>query len=286
MSKVLFEKDGRIARITLNRPEVMNAIDDELPHELSAAVAQADADKSVHLMVLSGAGKAFCAGYDLAHYAQNDSSSQAIQDMPWDPMQDYQFMWANTQAFMSLFRAMKPSICKVHGYAVAGGSDIALCADLAITANSAQIGYMPSRVWGCPTTAMWVHRLGPEKAKRMMFTGDKITGIEAADMGLVLSSVPDDQLETEVESLAKRMAMVPVNQLAMQKMIINSAVEEKIHQTQRLATVFDGIARHSPEGLNFKARVEKVGWQQAVCERDSGTFDWTANQPASTSGIS
>ncbi|MEM7257659.1 MAG: crotonase/enoyl-CoA hydratase family protein [Pseudomonadota bacterium] len=279
MSKVLFEKDGRIARITLNRPEVMNAIDDDLPAELAAAVAKADADKSIHVMVIAGAGKAFCAGYDLAHYAAGDGVNQAVQDMPWDPMQDYQFMWANTQAFMSLFRAMKPTLCKVHGYAVAGGSDIALCADITIMASDAQIGYMPSRVWGCPTTAMWVHRLGPENAKRMMFTGDKITGTEAADMGLVLKAVPAEQLDAEVNALAERMSTVPVNQLAMQKMVINAAIEEKINQTQRLATVFDGIARHSPEGLHFTARVEQVGWQQAVKERDRGTFDWTNNSP-------
>jgi enoyl-CoA hydratase len=279
MAKVLYEKDGRIGRITLNRPEVMNAIDDDLPRALAAAVAEADRDPDVHVMVLSGAGKAFCSGYDLAHYAAGNGPNKVVQDMPWDPMQDYQFMWANTQSFMSLFRAMKPVICKVHGFAVAGGSDIALCADLTIMGDTAQIGYMPTRVWGCPTTAMWVHRLGPEKAKRMMFTGDIINGIEAAEMGLVLKSAPDDELDDEVEALAARMASVPINQLAMQKMVINSAVEEKINQTQRLATVFDGITRHSPEGMNFKARVEQVGWKQAVQERDDGTFDWTRNKP-------
>ncbi|WP_127559865.1 crotonase/enoyl-CoA hydratase family protein [Nioella ostreopsis] len=278
MAKVLYEKDGRIGRITLNRPEVMNAIDDDLPGELAQAVAEADHDSEVHVMVLSGAGKAFCAGYDLAHYAQ-DPDNKITQDMPWDPMQDFQFMWANTQNFMSLFRAMKPVICKVHGFAVAGGSDIALCADLTIMGETAQIGYMPTRVWGCPTTAMWVHRLGPEKAKRMLFTGDKISGLEAAEMGLVLKSVPDDRLDEEVEALAARMASVPINQLAMQKMVINAAVEEQITRTQRLATVFDGITRHSPEGLNFKARSEAVGWKQAVRERDMGTFDWTLNRP-------
>ena len=279
MAKVLYEKDGLIGRITLNRPEVMNAIDDDLPRALAAAVAEADHDPDVHVMVLSGAGKAFCSGYDLAHYAAGNGPNKVVQDMPWDPLQDYQFMWANTQSFMSLFRAMKPVICKVHGFAVAGGSDIALCADLTIMGDTAQIGYMPTRVWGCPTTAMWVHRLGPEKAKRMMFTGDKISGVEAAEMGLVLKSVPDKQLDDEVEELAARMASVPINQLAMQKMVINSAVEEKINQTQRLATVFDGITRHSPEGMNFKARVEQVGWKQAVQERDAGTFDWTHNKP-------
>ncbi len=277
MAKILYERDGRIGRITLNRPEVLNAIDDDMPGELATAVAEADADSNVHVMVLSGAGKAFCAGYDLAHYAERHGSGNAVQDMPWDPMRDFQFMWANTQAFMSLFRAMKPVICKVHGFAVAGGSDIALCADLIIMSDNAQIGYMPARVWGCPTTAMWVHRLGPEKAKRMMFTGDRISGQEAAEMGLVLKSVPGGQLDAEVEELATRMTTVPINQLAMQKMVINSAVEAVINQTQRLATVFDGIARHSPEGLNFKDRAERVGWKQAVQERDEGTFDWTRN---------
>ncbi len=279
MKKVILEKDGRIARIVLNRPEVMNAIDDEMPRELAEAVLHADSDRNIHVMVLCGAGNAFCAGYDLAHYAVSDGPNQAMQDMPWDPMQDFPWMWANTQAFMSLFRAMKPVICKVHGFAVAGGSDIALCADLVIMADNARIGYMPARVWGCPTTAMWVHRLGPEKAKHMLFTGDRISGKQAAEMGLVLKSVPEARLDAEVEALAARMAGVPINQLAMQKMIINSAVEEQINRTQRLSTLFDGIARHSPEGINFKARTEQVGWKQAVQERDQGTFDWTANRP-------
>ena len=279
MSKVLYERDGRIARITLNRPEVMNAIDDDLPRLLSEAINRADQDPKVHVMILSGAGKAFCAGYDLTYYAEGASQNKVVQDMPWDPVQDYQFMWANTQHWMSMFRALKPVICKVHGFAVAGGSDIALCADLTIMADTAKIGYMPTRVWGCPTTAMWVYRLGPEKAKRMMFTGDKITGREAADMGLVLQSVPEADLDQTVEALAQRMATVPVNQLAMQKMVINQTMEATLNQTQRLATVFDGITRHSPEGMNFLARVDQVGWKQAVQERDNGSFDWTANQP-------
>ena len=280
MPRVLYERDGRIGRITLNRPEVMNAIDDDLPAELSAAVAEADADQDVHVMVLSGAGKAFCAGYDLAHYAEGDSANEVTQEMPWDPIKDYRFMWANTQHFMSLWRAIKPVICKVHGFAVAGGSDIALCADLTIMGETAEIGYMPARVWGCPTTAMWVYRLGAEKAKRMLFTGDKITGREAEAMGLVLKAVPDDGLDAEVEALAARMATVPINQLAMQKLVINQAIEATgIMQTQRLATIFDGITRHSPEGLTFKARSESVGWKQAVRERDTGTYDWTRDRP-------
>ncbi|MDP6708494.1 MAG: crotonase/enoyl-CoA hydratase family protein [Alphaproteobacteria bacterium] len=279
MAKVLYEKDGRIGRITLNRPQVMNAIDDDLPVELAAAVAEADADPDVHVMVLSGAGRAFCAGYDLAHYAEGDSTNQVTQEMPWDPIRDYRFMWANTQHFMSLWRALKPVVCKVHGFAVAGGSDIALCADLVLMAETAEIGYMPARVWGCPTTAMWVYRLGPEKAKRMLFTGDRITGREAEAMGLILKAVPEDRLDAEVETMAHRMASVPINQLAMQKMVINQAIEATgMMSTQRLATIFDGITRHSPEGLTFKARSESVGWKQAVAERDEGTWDWTRNR--------
>ena len=279
MSHVSYEKDGRIARITLNRPEVMNAISLEMPREIAAAVARAEEDDGVHVMVLSGAGDAFCAGYDLKAFAETEGNNPGVQKMPWDPMLDYKFMWQNTQDFMSLFRAMKPVVCKVHGFAVAGGSDIALCADMTVMAEDAQIGYMPARVWGSPTTAMWVYRVGMEKAKRMLLTGDKISGREAAEMGLVLKAVPADQLDDEVESLAARMASVPINQLAMQKMVINQAMEVMgINETQRLATLFDGITRHSPEGMNFKARSEEMGWKQAVKERDEGTFDWTRNE--------
>ena len=280
MSKVLYEKDGRIGRITLNRPDVMNAIDDEVPGLIADAVEQANADPKVHAIILSGAGKAFCAGYDLTYYAEGNGSGEATQEMPWDPMKDYAFMHRNTEKFMSLWRSYKPVICKVHGFAVAGGSDIALCCDLVVMEETAQIGYMPARVWGCPTTAMWTYRLGPEKAKRMLLTGDKISGVEAAEMGLVLKAVPAAELDAEVERLAERMATVPANQLMMQKMVINQAVEAMgMAQTQRLATVFDGITRHSPEGINFKERSENVGWKQAVDERDRGVYDWTQDRP-------
>lgn len=280
MAKVEYEASGRIARITLNRPEVMNAIDDEMPGLIAGAVARADADPAVHVMVLSGAGRAFCAGYDLSYYAGGAGSGRATQEMPWDPMQDYAFMWANTQAFMSLWRAMKPVICKVHGFAVAGGSDIALCADLVVMGETAEIGYMPARVWGTPTTAMWVHRLGPERAKRMLFTGDRITGTEAEALGLVLKAVPEDRLDAEVEALADRVSRVPVNQLAMQKLMVNQAVEAQgLLNTQRFATLFDGISRHSPEGVAFSERAAGIGWKAAVAERDAGSYDWTARRP-------
>lgn len=276
MSKVLYERDGRVGRITLNRPEALNAIDDEVPALLESAVKEAEADPGVHVIILGGAGRAFCAGYDLTYYAEGNGSGDVTQPMPWDPMKDYAFMWANTQKFMSIFRCAKPVIARVHGHAVAGGSDIALCADLVVMAEDAEIGYMPARVWGCPTTAMWVYRIGAERAKRMLLTGDKIDGREAAAMGLVLKAVPSADLENEVEALAQRMASVPVNQLMMQKMVVNQAIEAQgLAETQRLATIFDGITRHSPEGIAFKERAEKVGWKQAVEERDAGTWDWT-----------
>jgi enoyl-CoA hydratase len=279
MPRVLYQRDGRIGRITLNRPEVLNAIDDEMPRELEAAVEQANADPHVHVIVLSGAGRAFCSGYDLAYYAQAAGTNAGVQDMPWDPMKDYAFMMRNTERFMSLFRSHRPVICKVHGFAVAGGSDIALCCDLVIMAEDARIGYMPARVWGCPTTAIWVYRLGPEKAKRMLLTGDTIDGREAERIGLVLKAVPPSVLDDETERLAERMASVPVNQLVMQKLMINQALENMgLRNTQMIATLFDGIARHSPEGLAFKRRAEAVGWKQAVAERDAGSYDWTADK--------
>jgi enoyl-CoA hydratase len=279
MPKVIYEKDGRIGRVTLNRPDVLNAIDDELPGALADCVERANADPGIHVIVLSGAGRAFCAGYDLTAYAQTAGANKITQDMPWDPMKDYAFMMRNTELFMSLWRSYRPVICKVHGFAIAGGSDIALCADTIVMADDAEIGYMPTRVWGCPTTAMWVYRIGPERAKRMLFTGDKIKGPEAEKLGLVLKSVAPEKLDAEVEALAERMAGVPVNQLMMQKLMVNQAIEAMgLKTTQMIATVFDGITRHSPEGLNFKHRAEQVGWKEAVRNRDQGTWDWTENR--------
>mgnify|MGYP001825723438 CR=1 FL=1 len=280
MAKVDYHSDGRIGRIMLNRPDVLNAIDDEVPQQLADCVARANADDDVHVIVLSGAGRAFCAGYDLKAYAETAGENSVTQEMPWDPMKDYAFMKRNTDLFMSLWRSYKPVVCKVHGYAVAGGSDIALCCDLVAMADDAEIGYMPTRVWGCPTTAMWVYRLGAEGAKRMLLTGDRINGREAERIGLVHKSVPPQELDAYVENLAARISTVPTNQLMMQKLVINQAIDAMgLANTQMMATVFDGITRHSPEGLNFKHRAEDVGWKQAVRERDLGTYDWTRDRP-------
>jgi enoyl-CoA hydratase len=268
-SSLAYEVRDRIATITLNRPERLNAIDSKMPREIRHAVEQANDDDRVHVIVLGGAGRAFCAGYDLKAFAEK--TGEWSQSMPWDPMKDYKGMKRNTDDFFSLWRSYKPTICKVQGYAVAGGSDIALCCDLVVMAEDAKIGYMPARVWGCPTTAMWVFRLGAEKAKRMLLTGDMIDGKTAAAWGLVYQAVRASELDATVAALADRMASVPKNQLMMQKLMINQAYENMgLANTQMIATLFDGITRHSPEGMWFKRYAEEHGFHDAVEWRDSG----------------
>ena len=271
MHSVRYEVAGRIATITLNRPERLNAIDAHMPAEIRSAVEQANADDDVHVIVLTGEGRAFCAGYDLIDFAEAPGANLGVQEMPWDPTLDFQMMYRNTSDFMSLWHSYKPTIAKVRGFAVAGGSDIALSCDLVVMSESARIGYPPARIWGCPTTAMWVYRLGAERAKRMLFTGDLIDGIEAKRLGLVLDAVPEAELDAEVDRLAQRIAAVPKNQLMMHKLMVNQAYERMgLTTTQMFATIFDGIARHTPEGMWFKERAEQVGFKQAVAERDGG----------------
>lgn len=191
----------------------------------------------------------------------------------YDPLKDYVPMKANTDAFSALFHSLKPTIARVHGTAAAGGSDIALCCDLVIMADDARIGYPPSRAWGCPTTAMWATRIGVEKAKFLLFTGDLISGREAAAAGLILRSVPGEELEAAVSALCKRIATVPANQLFMQKQLINSSIEQNISSSQRLGIVFDGLSRNSPEGVAFQRFATREGFRTAVRNRDAGADD-------------
>ena len=266
-----YARADRVATITLNRPERLNAIVKPMPDEIRAAVERANQDDLVHVILLQGAGRAFCAGYDLKNSAEKPRGSAGSQDMPWDAFLDFAMMDHNTQCFHSLWRSYKPTVCKVRGYAVAGGSDIALSCDLIVMAENAKIGYPPARVWGCPSTMMWVYRVGAERAKRLLFTGDLIDGKEAERIGLVTQSVPEADLDATVQQLLDRMKGVPKSQLWMQKTAINSAFDNMgMRTTQTLATVFDGITRHSPEGVYFKQRAEAVGFHQAVAERDSG----------------
>ena len=262
----------RIARLMLNRPERLNAINDDTPRELRAAVEWANAHPEVHVIVVEGAGKGFCGGYDLAHFGEGQIDHPCQQECaPWDPMVDYAYMKRNTDDFMALWRSPKPTIAKVHGAAVAGGSDIALCCDLLVMADDARIGYMPTRVWGCPTTAMWTYRLGPTRAKQLMFTGDVIDGRTAAAWGLANESVPAADLEATTLKLAERIAGVPSSHLAMHKLVVNQVLLTMgLEQTQSLATVFDGITRHNPEGVWFRRYAQAEGFKAAVQWRDSG----------------
>ncbi|OGB14414.1 MAG: enoyl-CoA hydratase [Burkholderiales bacterium RIFCSPLOWO2_12_67_14] len=266
------EQHPRVARLRLNRPERYNAVNDEMPREIRAAVDWANAEPEVHVIVVEGAGKGFCGGYDLADTAQQHIEHPCQQEStPWDPMVDYARMKRNTEDFMSLWRSPKPTIAKVHGAAVAGGSDIALCCDLLVMAEDARIGYMPTRVWGCPTTAMWTYRLGPTRAKQMMFTGDVIDGRTAAAWGLANKAVPLEQLDAAAMKLATRIAGVPRGHLAMHKMVVNQVMLTMgLEQSQQMATVFDGITRHNPEGLWFRRHAQEQGFKAAVEWRDSG----------------
>ena len=232
-----------------------------MPGEIRAAVEWAEADEEVHVIVVEGEGRAFCAGYDLVALAEESPRGGAVDNplqqekQPWDSMVDYAVMKRHTEDFMSLWRSKKPTIAKVQGYAVAGGSDIALCCDLLVMADDAKIGYMPTRVWGCPTTAMWTFRLGPARAKQMMFTGDLITGAQAAEWGLANIAVPAAELDAATDKLARRIAGVPRSHLAMHKLVVNQVMlTAGLEQAQTLATVFDGVTRHNPEGCGFGAR--------------------------------
>lgn len=262
----------RIARITFNRPERLNAIGFETPGEIRRAVAAANRLDDIHVIVVQGAGDAFCAGYDIGLFGEGSAEHPCKQEAgPWDPMLDYRYMRACTDDFMTLWHSHKPTIARVHKYAIAGGSDIALCCDLIVMADDARIGYMPTRVWGCPTTAHWVYRLGPERAKRLLLTGDLIDGSTAAAWGLVSAAVPATQLDAAVDALAARIAAVPTGMLTMQKLVVNEAVERMgLLASQTLATVFDGITRHNPEGLWFRRQAQAHGFKSAVEWRDSG----------------
>ena len=289
MPAVLYEVTDRVARLTLNRPERGNGITRSLVTALQEAVEQADLDPGVHVLLLSGAGKGFCGGYDLVESAEGlgdrhrpenppppgsplDPAVMAANHdptKPWDPMVDYAMMSRNVQGFMSLFRCSKPVVCKVHGFCVAGGTDMALCSDLLVIAADAKIGYPPARVWGSPTTSLWAHRLGPQRAKRLLFTGDCLSGAEALEWGLAIESPPPERLDERAEALVQRIARVPVNQLQMMKLLVNQSLyQQGLHATQVIGTLLDGSARHTSEGYAFQALAGREGFREAVRQRD------------------
>src|SRR4051795_3884794 len=219
---MIYERDGRVARITLNRPERGNGITLDMPRELTECVERANLDPAVHVIALAGNGKGFCGGYDLVEFAREGLPNHDPSE-PWDPVVDWQMMSRNVRGFMSLFESDKPVVCKVHGFCVAGGTDLALCSDLLVIEDTAKIGYPPARVWGVPTTAVWVHRIGLEKAKRLLFTGDCLSGAEAVAWGLAIECAPRAELDARFEILLGRIAQMPINQLVMMKLMLNQA---------------------------------------------------------------
>jgi enoyl-CoA hydratase len=294
LTTLTYETGDRVARITLDRPERGNGITPLMPAEIAACVERANLDPGVHAIALAGNGSGFCGGYDLVASAEGDMSGlEGVEAPPgspldpaviganhmpnsnWDPVTDFQFMWRNVRGFMSLFHSEKPVLCKVHGYCVAGGTDMALCSDLLTIAAEAKIGYPPARVWGSPTTALWAARVGPMRAKRLLLTGDSLTGAQAEEWGLATEAPPAAELDERFEALLERVARQPINQLVMMKMLVNQSLyAQGLHQTQLLGTFFDGIARHTEEGHAFVRRAAESGFKEAVRERDEPFGDF------------
>lgn len=289
-----YQVDGRVARITFNRPDQGNSITPDTPRDLAHAVERADLDPAVHVIVLSGRGKGFCGGYDLTASAESllegglggpgetrgtvlDPAVQAANHDPrgtWDPMVDYAMMSRFTRGFASLLHATKPTVAKIHGFCVAGGTDIALHCDQILIAADAKIGYPPTRVWGVPSAGLWAHRLGDQRAKRLLLTGDCLSGTEAAEWGLAIEAPEPEDLDDRTESLVQRIAAMPLNQLMMVKLALNSALlSQGVENSRMVSTVFDGISRHTPEGYAFQQRAAEAGFRQAVRERDAAPYD-------------
>ena len=304
---VRYEVTGRVARLTLNRPDRGNGITLGLVRELSDCVERADLDPAVHVLLLAGDGPGFCAGYELVESAERMGAAgegdarpwegesrpgqgdprpddRALAGSPldpaviaanhdpaatWDAMVDFAMMSRNVRGFMSLMQCGKPVVCKVHGFCVGGGTDMALCSDLLVIGAGAKIGYPPARVWGSPTTALWAHRIGIQRAKRLLFTGDSLSGAEAAEWGLAIEAPPDDRLDERAEALVERVAMMPLNQLRMMKLLVNhTLLGHGLFATQTLGTLLDGIARHTAEGYAFQRRAAGSSFKEAVRERD------------------
>src|SRR5436189_4571387 len=270
---VLREDSERVATLTLNRPQRLNAITPELADDLRSALAAAIDDPGIHVIRLRGAGRAFCAGYDIGW--GSEWMVQAEGGRPWDPMADLAGMNRFVQdTYMSLWRSPKPVIAQVHGFCVGGGTDFALCSDLSVCAEDCRIGYPPARVWGSPTTAMWTYRLGLERSKRLLLTGDPLDGRRAVDWGLASECHPEAELDDKAMALCRRIALLPANQLHMMKVLVNQTIEQMgLHTTQLIGTLLDGAARHTPEGTAFsKAALDDV--RAAVRDRDAPFGDY------------
>jgi enoyl-CoA hydratase len=275
--EILYGKQDGIATITLNRPDKANTLRIEVIEGLDRALADANRDPATKVVVLEGAGDNFCGGFDfsggLEHYGE-------IQEQDYDPGMDVHWV-ANhytsyITSFMGLWRGLKPTIAKVHGYCVGGGSELALCADLVVASDDARFGTPYSRVWGCHLTGMWVHRLGLAKAKYYALTGEWISGREAAEIELINFSVPLEELDGRVQELAAKLNTIPLTQLSAMKLIVNQAYDNMgLQGTQTLGPILDGIMRNTPEGREFVRVAASEGVRGAVTRRDGPFGDYS-----------
>jgi enoyl-CoA hydratase len=280
---LLYGVDGAIATITLNRPERLNTIVPPMPEEIEAAVRAANSDTQVKVVVLRGAGRSFCAGFDFGGGFHHWDEGMTT-DGEWDPGKD--FAMATSQAFgpvpkfMSLWHSSKPVIAQVHGWCVGGGSDMALCADLVIASEDARIGTSYSRMWGCYLTGMWLYRLGLTKAKEMALTGKPLSGVQAVEYGLINAAVPFARLEAEVRERAEQLAEIPLSQLSAMKLIVNQAYENMgLASTQALGPILDGLMRNTPEAKRFIELAERDGVGSVVELRDGPFGDYSQAPP-------
>jgi enoyl-CoA hydratase/carnithine racemase len=280
---ILYAVDEAVATITLNRPERLNTIVPPMPDEVESAVALAVRDPEVRVIVVRGAGRAFCAGYDFGG-GFNHWSESIETDGEWDPGKDFVFatspVLSPTQKLLCVWRAPKPVIAQVHGYCVGGGSDFALSADLVIASDDAVIGTPYSRMWGAYLSGMWIYRLGLTKAKEHALTGKPLSGSEAADAGLINRAVPFEDLEATVAALAADLASLPPSQLAAMKLVVNHAYELMgLASTQTLGPILDGLMRNTPEALRFIERAETEGVRAVITDRDSRFGDYSTAPP-------
>jgi enoyl-CoA hydratase len=277
MTAIRIEDDGPVRRLVLCRPAEYNTITPELRDELGAALDAADRDRSVKVVMMTAEGRAFCAGFGLDWSTLSQASSDGASGRVWDSVADIQMISQYGKVFAKLHEISKPTVAAVQGWCVAGGTDMILNADLIVAGEAARFGYPPARVWGVPEAPwVWVARLGLERAKRYLFTGDELTGREAADAGMILECVPDAELAERARALAHRVALLPLNQLQMMKWMLNDVARHQYQpDTSRLlGFLFDGVARHTQEGLDFVTRAQDVGWREAVRERDAPFGDY------------
>ncbi|HVM40193.1 MAG TPA: crotonase/enoyl-CoA hydratase family protein [Acidimicrobiia bacterium] len=271
------EDDGAVRHLVLCRPDEYNTITVALRDELDAELDRADRDDAVKVVLVRAEGPAFCAGFGLDWSTVSQATNDGAAGRVWDSVADVQMIGRFGDTFAKLHSISKPTLAAVQGWCIAGGTDMILNADLIVAGESARFGYPPARVWGVPEAPwVWVARLGLERAKRYLFTGDELTAAEAAAVGMILECVPDGDLQEHARSLAQRMALLPLNQLQMMKWMLNDVARHQYQpDTSRLlGYIFDGVARHTQEGLDFVARAHEVGWREAIRERDRPFEDY------------